>query len=74
MMTEMKYEVIKTLSILSENDQGYTKKLVLVKWFDRKPVYELRTFDPDGVPKKRCGLTQEELEKMIAALSEWKEK
>lgn len=74
MMNEMKYDVIKTLGVLSENDQGYTKRLVLVKWFDRKPVYELRAFDPDGVPKKRCGLTQEEMEKLIAALSDWKEK
>lgn len=69
-MNEMNYEVIKTLGVLSENNQGYTKRLVLIRWFDREPIYELRTFDPDGVPKKRCGLTQEELEKMIAALSD----
>lgn len=30
--------------------------------------------EPDGVPKKRCGLTREEMEKMIATLSDWKEK
>lgn len=61
-MTEINFELIEDLGIIGRDERGYTKRLILARWFDKPPVYELRTFAPDGKPKKRCGLTPEELD------------
>lgn len=65
---EMKFEVVEDLGIIGRNEAGYTKRLVLAKWYDKAPIYEIRSFAPDGTPKKRCGMTPEELSNLVELL------
>lgn len=46
-MPEIKYEIIDTIGIVSEGKNGWNKELKLVKWNDREPVYDIRTWSPD---------------------------
>ncbi len=61
MADEMNFEIIEDLGIIGRSENGYTKRLILAKWYDKPPIYEIRAFAPDGTPKKRCGMTPEEL-------------
>ena len=58
---EDNFELIKDLGIIGRSESGYTKRLVLAKWYGKPPVYEVRTFTPAGRPSKRAGMTPEEL-------------
>ena len=69
MSDEIKFELIEDLGIIGRNEAGYTKRLVLAKWYDKPPVYEIRSFDPAGTPKKRCGMTPEELGNLMEILT-----
>lgn len=46
-MPEIKYEVINTIGVVSEGKNGWNKELNLIKWNDREPVYDIRTWSPD---------------------------
>jgi len=46
-MAELKYEIVETLGVLSENAKGWTKELNLIKWNDNAPKYDLRDWSPD---------------------------
>lgn len=61
-MTELKYEIIETVAVLSESPKGWTKELNLISWNGRDPKYDLRDWAPE---KEKMGkgvtLTKEEL-------------
>ncbi len=61
-MTEIKYEIIKKVGVLSTSASGWTKELNYISWNDREPKYDLRDWSPD---RKRRGkgvtLSAEEL-------------
>ena len=46
-MAELKYEITKSIGVLSENPKGWTKELNLVSWNDRDPKYDIREWSPD---------------------------
>ena len=46
-MTEIKYEIIKKIGVLSKSASGWTKELNLVSWNDREPKYDLRDWSAD---------------------------
>ena len=46
-MAEIKYEIIKTIGVLSENNKGWKKELNLVSWNDREPKYDIRDWSPE---------------------------
>ena len=46
-MAELKYEIVKTIGVLSEAPSGWTKELNLVSWNDRAPKYDVRDWAPD---------------------------
>lgn len=58
---EDNFELVNDLGIIGRSESGYTKRLVLAKWYGKPPVYEVRTFTPAGRPSKRAGMTPEEL-------------
>lgn len=64
-MASIKYEIIKTIGILSESPKGWTKELNLVSWNGRDPKYDIRDWSPD---KEKMGkgitLTEEELNQL----------
>lgn len=68
-MSEHDYEILEDLGIIGRTESGYTKKLVLMKWYGHPPVYEIRTFSPNGEPSKRAGMTPEELTNLTEILT-----
>lgn len=61
-MAELKYEIVETLGVLSENAKGWTKELNLIKWNDNAPKYDLRDWAPDHERMgKGVTLTMDEL-------------
>ena len=46
-MSEIKYEIIKQIGVLSKSASGWTKELNLISWNDREPKYDLRDWSAD---------------------------
>lgn len=46
-MAELKFEITKSLGVLSENVKGWTKELNMVSWNDREAKFDLREWSPD---------------------------
>lgn len=46
-MNEIKFEIIKTIGILSTSASGWSKELNLISWNDRDPKYDLRDWSAD---------------------------
>ena len=47
-MSDIKFEIVKKIGILSKSEKGWAKELNLVSWNDREPKYDIRTWSPDG--------------------------
>ena len=61
-MAELKYEIVKTIGVLSESPSGWTKELNLVSWKDRAPKYDVRDWAPEHAKMgKGVTLTQDEV-------------
>ena len=67
-MAELKFEITKTLGVLSENARGWTKELNMVSWNEREPKYDLREWNPDHT-RMGITLTEEEVETLRAILN-----
>ena len=62
-MAELKYEITKSLGVLSENAKGWTKELNMISWNDREPKYDIREWNPDHTRMgKGVTLTDDEAE------------
>lgn len=55
-MTNITYEVLDKLGVLSESPRGWTKELRLINWNNRGPRYDLREWSP-GDRKASRGIT-----------------
>ena len=61
-MSEIKYEIIKRIGVLSTSASGWTKELNLISWNDREPKYDIRDWSADGEKMgKGATLSTEEL-------------
>jgi len=61
-MTEIKFEIIKKIGMLSKSASGWAKEINLISWNDREPKYDIRDWAPDGVKMgKGVTLSKEEL-------------
>jgi hypothetical protein len=68
-MAQLKYEIIKTVGVLSESPKGWTKELNLISWNEREPKYDIRDWSPDHEKMgKGVTLTEEELVKLGEAI------
>ena len=45
--TEISFEIIETLGVLSTSTKGWTKELNLISWNGREPKYDLREWSPE---------------------------
>lgn len=63
------FELVEDLGIIGRSENGYTKHLILSKWYKKPPSYEIRTFSPDGSPMKRCSMTPDELDALREILT-----
>jgi len=41
-MSEIKYEIIQTIGVISMSASGWAKELNIISWNDRDPKYDLR--------------------------------
>ena len=61
-MSDIKYEIVQKIGVLSTSASGWAKELNLVSWNDREPKYDLRDWSADGSKMgKGVTLTREEL-------------
>ena len=69
-MAELKFEITKSLGVLSENAKGWTKELNMVSWNDHEPKYDIREWSPDHSRMgKGVTLTEEEINNLRALLN-----
>jgi len=61
-MSEIKYEIVKKIGVLSKAGSGWTKELNLISWNDRDAKYDIRDWSADGEKMgKGITLSKEEL-------------
>ena len=61
-MTDIKYEIVKRIGVLSTSASGWTMELNFISWNDREPKYDLRDWSPDRERRgKGVTLSKEEL-------------
>lgn len=64
-MSEIKYEIVKEIGVLSETAKGWKTELNLVSWNDREPKYDLRTWSENHEKiGKGITLSKEEIAKL----------
>lgn len=70
-MSEIKFEIIDTLGVISENETNFKKKLTLISWNEREPKYDIRPWNEDYTKMKK-GLTfsLSELQKLKEILND----
>ena len=65
MASEIKYEIVEELGVLSENAKGWRKELNRVSWNDAAPKYDLRDWAPEHEKMgKGVTLSEEEYQKL----------
>ena len=61
-MSDVKYEIVKKIGVLSTSASGWAKELNLISWNDRDPKYDLRDWSADHEKMgKGVTLSKEEL-------------
>jgi len=61
-MSDIKFEIIKKVGVVSKAASGWAKELNLVSWNDREAKYDLRDWSADGTKMgKGVTLSKEEL-------------
>lgn len=61
--TEISFEIIETLGVLSTSTKGWPKELNLISWNGREPKYDLREWSPEHDKMgKGVTLSKEELD------------
>ena len=61
-MSDIKFEIINKIGMLSETASGWSKQLNLISWNEREPKYDLRDWSPDGEKmSKGVTLSRDEL-------------
>lgn len=61
---DIKMEILEDFGVIGEDNKGDSKRFIRVSWYGKTPVYEIRAFAKDGTPKKRLGMSPEELKKL----------
>jgi hypothetical protein len=47
-MSEIKFEIVKKVGVLSKSASGWAKEVNLISWNDREPKYDIRDWSADG--------------------------
>lgn len=64
-MADIKYEITRSLGVLSEGSKGWQKEINLVSWNGRKPKIDIRDWAPEHEKMgKGVTLNYEELKKL----------
>lgn len=70
-MSDITYNIVEHLAVLSESKNGWKRELNLVSWNDRPPKYDVRDWAPD-YSRMSKGLTfsEDEAKALIHALGQ----
>lgn len=69
-MSEVKFNIVQKIGVLSTSAKGWTKELNVIAWNDKEPKYDLREWSPDHKTMSRgVTLTEEEVEKLRELLN-----
>ena len=61
-MSDIRYEIVQKIAILSTSTSGWSKELNLISWNDREPKFDIRDWSGDGIKMgKGVTLTVNEL-------------
>lgn len=64
-MADLKFEITRSLGVLSEGSKGWQKEINLVSWNSRKPKIDIRDWAPEHEKMgKGVTLNYEELKKL----------
>lgn len=66
---EWDYEIVEDLGIIGRKENGNTKRLVLMKYFNNPPAYYIKEFKSDGTPGRNCAMTPDELSNLTELLA-----
>lgn len=70
-MSDIKYEIVEELGVLSESAKGWQKELNLVSWNGAEPKYDLRDWAPNHEKMgKGVTLTKDEVPELYKLLTE----
>ena len=70
MAKEITCSIVKRISVLSENDRGYSKQVNFVSWNGAKAKLDIRTWSPDNEKSlKGISLDDSEARKLYEALA-----
>lgn len=71
-MSEIKYEIIKNIGVLSKSASGWMKEVNLISWNDREPKYDIRDWSADHSKMgKGVTLSKEELSALKELLNKF---
>jgi len=70
-MADIKFEITKSLGVLSEGTKGWQKEINLVSWNERKPKIDIRDWGPNHEKMgKGVTLNNEEFNKLKEILAD----
>ena len=71
-MSELTYEIVMQIGLLSQSNTGWTKEVNLISWNNRSPKYDIRDWSPDHMQMgKGVTLSREELLALRDLLNQW---
>jgi hypothetical protein len=71
-MSDITYEIVMQLGVLSQSSSGWAKELNLISWNDRPPKYDIRDWSADHSQMGRgVTLSREELLALRDLLNHW---
>ncbi|MCM3569306.1 YdbC family protein [Neobacillus mesonae] len=69
-MADIKFEIHKTIAVLSESQKGWKKELNLISWNGREPKYDIRDWSENHEKMgKGLTLTKDELIRLKEAIN-----
>lgn len=64
-MTDIKYDIVEEIGVLSENTKGWRKEINLISWNGAAPKYDIREWAPEHEKMgKGTTLTKDEVMKL----------
>lgn len=68
-MSDIQYEIVKQLGVISTSKRGWNKELNLISWNGREPKYDPREWSPEHEKMgKGITLTEEEAKALLSQL------
>ena len=73
-MSEIKFEIKKSLGVISEGSKDWKKELNIISWNEGKSKFDIRFWDKDHEKmSKGITLTEEEMDAIVKIYSEYKD-